>query len=299
VAVEHQQATYLVQWDPDVPRSVEVAIYDAVSVNPGLRFEQSVLIFSLPEDGVQALMVTEIHSVVNPSDRTFLPSADGPGGPEGLLVFPLPPNAGDLRPLMGLDPSRLVQIGRGFASLAQVVPGRSEISFSYRMPYNGDAIRIDRTIRYPVATLRLLAPRTGPELASDQFPTRGEVTVAGRQYARLEAGPLAVGTAISVTASALPLPGGLLARIPPPAVAAAGIFCALLLLALYLARSRTGDDAGSAEPAEEWLEEALQLDIDRQAGRISDVEYQGARAALLDRVRRGTEGGEDKPDTAG
>ena len=68
---------------------------------------------------LQAIVsVLEIHRLDNPTDRTFAPSASGPGGPAGLLVFPLPADAYDLRAEVGLDPARLVQIDRGFASLA-------------------------------------------------------------------------------------------------------------------------------------------------------------------------------------
>ena len=283
-AADYQEATYLAQLQPGTA-PVELTIYDVSSVNPGLRFDQSALVYSLPEDGLQALTVTEIHSVVNTSDRTFLPRADGPGGPEGLLVFGLPPDASDVRPLRGLEPGRLIQIGRGFASLSQVNPGRSEISFSYRVPYSDEALRVDRTIRYPADTVRILAPASGPKIDSAQLPTATSVTIAGRQYQTREGGPFPVGAPIAVMLSDLPLPGGVLARVPPAAAAGAGLLVGLLVLTLYLRRTPRRDSMVQDGLDDELLERALQLDLDLREGRLTEADYQAARGELIAEAR--------------
>src|SRR5439155_2353041 len=124
-----------------------------VPTEPGIPFDQSPLIVSEVDESRRAVKVTELHTIVNPKDRTFAPRMDGPGGPAGLLVFGMPQSSFDFTPGRGLDSSQIVEIGLGFASLSPIYPGRRELSFSYRFPYSGGQATFARTVRYPVHTV--------------------------------------------------------------------------------------------------------------------------------------------------
>ncbi len=286
LATEYQGVAHVVQIippDDEGPAIQDMMIFEAVDTNPGLRFDQSAVILTEINEAARSVTVTELHTIINPSDRTFAPQMGGPGGAAGLLVFGLPPNSFDLTPGLGLDPSQLVEIGLGFASLSPIFPGRREVSFSYRFPYASNEARFDRTIRYPVESVRVLARMPGPEIKSQSLPTSEVLSIGGTQYRILSGGPLNPGSMLSFTVNDLPVPGGAMANVPPTAPALIGAFLGLAVIVFYWRRTRQSrlvtadvDDEDSG-----ILDRLVALDLERTAGRISEEEYQRTRDALL------------------
>ena len=291
VGTTYQDVVY-VDW-VEVPSdatevTASLTIYESVSTEPGLRFEQSALVVSEVDSSSHTLSILEVHSIVNPSDRTFTPRSDGPGGRTGLLVFGLPPNAFDLSPEAGLDRNQLVQINLGFASLNPVLPGRSEIAFRYRVPYTESAYSIDRTLRYPVSQFRVLSATDGPPVSSDRLAEAPIAEIGGRQYRALAGGPFENGEAIQLQVRDLPLPPTILGGVPPLVAGAAGVVVGLAILALaWRRRARVVTSETASAPGEELLiEQLVDLDMRRDAGQIPDAEYRERREELMDAVAR-------------
>lgn len=239
--VDYQDVTYSARVSRGVSQSAvsqDLTIYESVAVDPGIRFDQTAIVVADDPARSGALSISEIHSITNPTDRAFAPRADGPGGPSGLLVFGLPTDAFDLTPGLGLDRARIVQIGRGFASFAPIIPGRTEVSYSYRLGYAERAIRLERTIRYPVDVLRAIAPASGPEVSSPQLLATDVVAIGERQHRTVTGGPFIPGTVVALSVSGLNVPGGILASVPPLVPAAVGTFLGLLTIGIYWMRAQ-------------------------------------------------------------
>src|SRR5581483_7951225 len=260
----------------------DFTVFESVASDPGITFDQSALIVTDVDASMHAVTVTELHTVINPTDRTFAPQMGGPGGPAGLLVFGMPQNTFDLTPGMGLDPSQLVEIGLGFASLTPLYPGRREISFSYRFPYAGSQAVFSRTIRYPVDTVRVLVRTPGPDLSSQGLTAAEPANIGGTQYRILSGGPLTPGASLSFTLDNLPVPGGIFASVPPWVPAAAGALVGVAVVLLYWRRTRRtqAQPVAAATDADAIIDRLVELDVDRSAGRISDEEYQQVRKTL-------------------
>jgi hypothetical protein len=208
--------------EADAWMTLDLTVYEPSNTDPGLRFERSAWILQGVDAAQQAARILEVYSLVNTSDRTFLPTADGPGGSSGLLVFGLPAHASGLTPHLGLDPARIEQIDRGFASLEPVRPGRTEIAFSYQFPYSESRYVLRRTIRYPVESLRVLGPAEGPAVRLEG-PAEPEVAeVGGRQYQGFRVGPLEAGSALAVSLEGLPARSAPLGTLPQALLAALG-----------------------------------------------------------------------------
>lgn len=285
LGIDYGGASYIERIDPPGEEAVvikDVTVYNSSPVDPGIRFEHVAILVSGVDGNQGVVSVVEVHRVDNPTDRTFAPSASGPGGPAGLLVFPLPPNASDLRADVGLDPARLVQIDRGFASLAPVLPGRTEIGFSYKFPYGDSSLQLNRTLRYPVARLNVIVPDDGPSLDSDRLLPADMANIGGRSYRTLTGGPFAPGQPLQINFSGLPVPGGPFARVPPATAAVGGVVVGLgvLIAAAVFPRSRSA-------PSEDAVVESLvALEMERSASRISDEDYRSARQALIQQLAR-------------
>jgi len=290
VGAVHQDVVYLdfVDTTGNAPEARgNLTIYEAAQTDPGLQFDQSAIMVSQVDSAAHSLEILEVHSVVNPTDRTFAPSTEGPGGAAGLLVFGLPPNSYDLSPSSGLDPDRMVEIGLGFASLNPITPGRTEIAFRYWVPYTESPFTFQRTARYPVTTFRFLSPIGGPPIASDLLTPGSSADIGGRQFTTLTGGPFTSGTAIRVSVSELPLPPTPLGGVPPVAAGAVGgaVGVAIMVLVWRL-RTRPSSRLATVSPVEneDLVDQIVQLDLARERGRISETEYARKREELMTAV---------------
>lgn len=262
----------------------DVTVYESSPVDPGIQFEQVALLVSTV-DNPGILSVVEIHRLDNPTDRTFAPSATGPGGPAGLLVFPLPPNSFDLRADAGLDPARLVQIDRGFASLVPVPPGRTEIGFSYKFPYTDSSLQLSRNVRYPISRFTVLVPDDGPSIESDRLVAGDTTNIGGRTYRTLAGGPFGAGQGLQINFAGLPIPGGPLGRIPPAAAGVAGVVVGVgVLIAAAFFRRPSGDGALPSEDA--LVEDLVALEKEHSESRMTDDDYRRARQALIQQLQQ-------------
>jgi hypothetical protein len=264
----------------------DLTVYESSQVDPGIQFEQAAILVSNVDGGQGVMSVLEIHRLDNPTDRTFAPSAAGPGGPAGLLVFPLPAEAYDLRAEVGLDPARLVQIDRGFASLAPVPPGRTEIGFSYKFPYTDTSFQLNRTVRYPISRFNVLVPQDGPAVESDRLAPSDVASFGGKSYRTLTGGPLAVGQPLQISFSGLPLPGGPLGRVPAGAAAIAGVVIGLVVLVTTALRPRPEIEPTTASE-EVLVDRLVAIEVEHAEAGLSDAEYHRARGDLLAQLKLG------------
>ena len=145
-------------------QQVELRIYETTNSDPGLRASRVALILSSFETDRQVVAASELVNLVNPADRTFVPSPNGPAGPLGFVRFGLPSGARDLRPTLGLDPAQVIQIDRGFASTAPVLPGEHEYGYVYRLPYTGDSLALEKSLPYGAEVFQIVAPESGPTI---------------------------------------------------------------------------------------------------------------------------------------
>ena len=286
LGVDYSGASYAERFEHPAAGQVvtrDLTVFETSPVDPGLRFEQVALLLGSVDGSQSTISVVEIHRLENPTDRTFAPSPSGPGGPAGLLVFPLPSGAFDLRPEVGLDPARIIQIDRGFASMTPIPPGRTEIGFSYRFPYTDSTFELARIVRYPVSRLNVLVAEEGPRVEAEGLSVGETASVGGRTYRTFAGGPFTVGQPLSITLSGLPLPGGPLGRIPPAAVAVAGVLFGLAVLVYAAARKKATPHA--APSADAVLDGLVALELERANSQISEEEYERARGLLVEELR--------------
>ncbi|MSQ23656.1 MAG: hypothetical protein EXR58_03755 [Chloroflexi bacterium] len=282
VGADYGGASYLNQLDPGEGAAAAAAllvVYESVALDPGVRMERSALIVTDLNPEQQTLTLLEVHSLVNASDRTFLPRADGAGGPSGLLVFGLPSHAFSLSPQLGLDSDQIVQIDRGFASLAPVRPGGTQIAFSYQFPFAETDYAFQRTVRYPTDSLNVFAPATGPTIGADGFPPADATVVGGREYQQLQMGALSSGTVVRLKFGKLPARVGFNLPVAPAPIGAVGASLGALAVvtAWWLGRR-----AGAVAPSnDQILDSLVALDLEHEAGRIPEAEYLAARNDLL------------------
>ena len=191
----------------EVPQQhLVLQIFDTTPIDPGLRVTRSVLIVGGVDQARQELLIMEMVTVENPSDRTFVPQPGGAGGPMNLLRFGLPPGAHSLTPNGGLDAADMIQVDRGFASLAPLLPGERAMSFTYRLPYAGSAIQVEKSFTYGADLFALLTPETGLTIETDWLQETAPAQFGAQRYRVWTARDMERGARFPLGLSDLPAP---------------------------------------------------------------------------------------------
>ncbi|MBI2321056.1 MAG: hypothetical protein HYU88_02915 [Chloroflexi bacterium] len=272
-------------------RSVTVFTFEPVDNDADIVLE-SVNLAVTEIDAIERLAtVIEVQNVVNVGKRTYIGSRRPDGSVAGTIVMRLPPGARDFDVGPGLRPDSVVPTPRGFVTLTPVLPGRMQVTFGYRMPYEGSGLGFDKSLPFPTEALRVLAP-VEYGLSAPGLEPQGEVALGSQRYRLFVSGGLARDASVRVELATLPAPP--LIRPPKPdELARVGIALAVLAaLAIPFAyvRRRPRAAAAAVAPAdlqrerEELLRAIAALDDRYAAGGMPAADYEQERAAHKERL---------------
>lgn len=266
----------------ETTKETELRLYETTDVDPGLRIDWAMVVFDQVDQRSQTVTAFELLTVVNPSDRTFVPTTTGPSGPMGLLRFSLPSGAGQLTPGPGLGANDLFQVDRGFATSDPVLPGLHELGFRYTVPYRGESLSFERSIVYDTGELWVLVREDGPAIASDALQEAEPLALGGVRYRVLATRSLAAGA--RVTLDVIGLSSSFLDRLPLLPSQTWGVASIALALAIVGAygwrRYRQLPLPATSDPSSQLIGALATLDEERAAGRLSADEHERRRAAL-------------------
>lgn len=165
--VDFESRSFLVPADP-----VEIRVAPTTAEGHALTVRASSLAVVGDEHGLQAVQAI---TLVNRDDRAFA----------GEVRLPLLPGATALQPTMGLSRSRLTVRNGVLASSAPVLPGESQITYTYVAPMQTNGLDFVNRFAYPTDRFDLLVG--SGLLAGSEKPsaTAGQVTLGDRTYRRL------------------------------------------------------------------------------------------------------------------
>jgi hypothetical protein len=253
-------------------------VYDSTTSAEAITVTSAHTIIYVAED---RLLVDEIYSFDNGGDRTYVGAEDrlvGDGRRE-TLRFSLPEGAGEVQVLAGLTGCCLFITADGFLHTMPVLPGTTQVAFSYDIMQAGDGYVFTWKSYFPTQQYDFLVQSGTVQLESEGLLQAEPLKVEGVTYTHLAASNLLPGRSLSVRMSGLRPGGG------PPAVAWAALATVALAAAagfFYVRRRRRAEPvaAGGAGEAsrEELLAELARLDDDFEDGVIAEAEYRKLRS---------------------
>ena len=204
VSVRYQDAIYGTDLDlaAGSPEPVELTVYESTQDDSIVSTASASLLLASADGSDQTLAALEILKLSNRSDRAYVPGS----GVMEVLRFGLPPGATDLSLDTRLIGADFIQVDRGFALLASIPPGEHEVMFSYRFPYDNGNFTLQKTYRYGVDALRVLAPEEVVTISALALGEPETVLIGERAYLVIEAEGLERGAAISIHLDGLPMP---------------------------------------------------------------------------------------------
>jgi hypothetical protein len=270
------------------PRAVILARDDLFvrPANGGLSVIESVTVANLTNFAYIGRAASMSDSAVEP-------------GPAASLGFALPVD-GECRPaecgIVASEPIDIPQIVRrdyGFAATVAIPPGRSQITYSYRVEGSGGSFDLSRTALYPTAETSIYA--TEPiELDSARLLPDGERTIGDASYRvwssreGIDAGDQIGAVAVAQAGLSAALVGGVGAAL-----------LALLAASAYALRRRQRGSQTPAEPRlrsrDEIVRRIAELDLAFDAGGLERERWQTERLRLKGMLSEETESEETEP----
>ena len=189
----------------DLEEPVELSVYETTQDISVILVAHQALIVTEVDPLEQMITAAVFVNLSNQSDRTLLPDLTNVGpGRFSFLRFSLPPEAEDLDVQSDLAGGQIIPTGSGFAMTAPVTPGEHNISFSFRFPYQHDALSYKQSLLQGADVFQVLIPQ---RLAGIQVPSLAEVTAltaTGASYLVWERTGLAPGQGVQVELANLP-----------------------------------------------------------------------------------------------
>ena len=276
---------------------VTLTVYEATTDQAALAVTSHTIIITGADPDQRVAEVLERVSLANTTDRTFVANLDAPGMPN-LLRFALPPNPHNLDVRSNLVGGDVLEVDLGFAITTPIPPSGAtphQFEFVYRVPYQGSAIDMSRTIRFGAERYQVVAPDQVATLSSPQLADLGAVSIGGRELRLLEGAGFAPGSRLELFVSGLPQPS-LLSRLGKGsarwyagagvrALIGAGLAGVLGYAVLRRRRPQAAPESRDAQAAREaLLQEIVQLDATHQALGLSHERYQARRHDLKERL---------------
>ena len=135
-------------------KNLKLQVYDTTTSDESISIYNSSILFSAVDHLNREISIIEMVTLLNSSNLTYTPGS----GPMELLRFGLPEDAFDLIIDTEIPNTDWIQIDKGFALLASIVPGKHELMYAYKFPYSGSSTQFIKNWRYGSDNLRIVIP---------------------------------------------------------------------------------------------------------------------------------------------
>jgi len=206
ITTDYANTRYSTLFRPeDLAKPVELVVYETTQDISIIRVVHQALILTEVDPGEQMITAAIFVNLSNESDRTLLPDLTNVGpGRFSFLRFSLPPLAVELDVQSNLLGGEIIATGSGFALTAPVTPGEHNISYSFRFPYQGNALSYKQSLLQGADVFQVLIPQRLAEIQVETLDPVPPLTADGAFYQVWERADLAPGQGVEVGLVNLP-----------------------------------------------------------------------------------------------
>ena len=288
---------YISTIDRDGP--IHLTIFEPTSDPSVIRITGDSSAITPPEGDSGVLRILQVTTFENTSDRAYV--GNDPLNTRLTVHLPLPVMAFDLESVHSPGSLVLAPDSRDVYSIIPVMPGIEEYIVTYGLLYTTDVFAWSKDYPYPTEIARLLVPAEISFRPGSDWVQMQDSEVSGVTYARYEMRSIIAGETLSGTIADLPPSAGSRSRSLERTLrdAALGVVAVALIMAagfaLWWGRFRNRRRGLTVSPVDRELAqsqrdaavaELARLEDAREAGDISDEDYQEASAPHREYLRR-------------
>ncbi len=261
-------------------KTAEIVVYESTTSDEAVQIAMAHTIVYI---GEQDLEIKEYLLFMNASDRTYIGTeVDGSEEERQTLKFSLPRGAVHLSLTMGLMECCVSATENGFSYSMPILPGASEIAYSYIIHDHSGEYDFSQDVYYPVSRYDLLLQGEDVEVKNTQLLESEPMDINGIIFTHLTGGEYARGN--TVTASLTNLPGSSNQAVTIWVTVGVALVIILLIGSSIWKRGRSVPvkaevKNGVEKKRNELLLEIAGLDDDYSDGKIDEKSYRKLREA--------------------
>jgi 5-hydroxyisourate hydrolase-like protein (transthyretin family) len=162
VFTRYQGAQYLssvITLNNNPTQQVNLTVYEATQSADKLAIVNATALFHEPDIPNKTITVSEAFSFKNLDTHTYVGAlnAEQKSKPNALL-FSLPADVKNINLQQGFAGYNVIQVDRGFATDAALLPGNSDFAFSFDMPYTASTYDFSYETFLPTVSLSFFVP---------------------------------------------------------------------------------------------------------------------------------------------
>ena len=289
IAATYQEVLYVSSADPTVLEDpVELTVYDGTATLDDVRVEAHVLLL-VGDEGNKSLSGVEVVTLVNDSDRAYIPDLSQPINMD-FLRFSLPRGSTGLDVGSNLSGGGTINVGIGFGFTAPVPPGSHQVTYSYHVPYDKSRIVLDYSFPMGADSFNVLMEDDLGSINDPRVLSSGAQTdVGGTLYSSWEASGFLPGEDLIIELVGLPRPtvwsrlgdsltGGSSLKIGIPG----GMAVVLAAVLVFVVARRRPETAPAGSPS---LQGSTLDAVNAMEGHTNGV-FESQRRALVEDIAR-------------
>ncbi|GCF08323.1 carboxypeptidase-like regulatory domain-containing protein [Dictyobacter arantiisoli] len=313
IYTQYQGAQYVsnaINFGNSTAKAVTVQVYEATQQMQNIAIVQSNVLVRNPDPAKGIITISQAFSFQNLNPKTFVGSLNASKGKPDALFFSLPAGVRNITLGAGFAGYQVLQIDKGFATNAALLPGSNDFSFSYELPYTQSNYNLSYQTQYPTVALSFLID-PNIHASSAQLTSAGIVNANNQEYHAYKATTLLPAqSTITIALSGLAVArstNGSLAWNAGSIWLIVGILvlAAIIVMTWFLYRARrhrvglqsraAKTSAGKGEkdiapaetldPQQKLLQTLLALDQDYAAGKLNKATYEEKRNKTKARLR--------------
>lgn len=162
VFARYQGAQYLsdvITLNNNPSQQVNLTVYEATHSTDKLAIVNATALFQEPDIPDKTITVSEAFSFKNLDTHTYVGLLDAANkGKPNALLFSLPAGVPNVNLQKGFTGYNVVQVDRGFATDAALLPGNNDFAFSFKMPYTASTYDFNYETFLPTVALSFFVP---------------------------------------------------------------------------------------------------------------------------------------------
>ncbi len=200
-----QYVTDVVTLDQKAVQQVNLTVYDATTSTAKIAIIQATVLMHEPDAQKGLITISEAYSFKNLDKQTFVGSLDASKGRPQALSFSLPQGARNITLDKGFDGYQVIQVDRGFATDAALLPGDTDFAFAYDIPYSASTYDFRYSVMYPTVELSFMVP---PDIraSSGSLASAGVIATGQSTYRLFKTSDLLTHDEIHLGVEGLPAP---------------------------------------------------------------------------------------------